>query len=354
VVGFFLAPTILRLLIQQPQVAHEAGLYLSVIFLGLPTMVFPGLFYHAYSATGDTITPLLVNIVGVFINVVLDPLLVLGWGPFPQMGILGAAYATVIAQSVAMIIFLLLFVRGQGLLRIDRSALRLHWGWMAKATKIGLPAGIGQSTVAFGFVVLMWVIGRLDNAEAALAGYGIADRIFGIIFIVTNSIGIGLTTMIGQALGAGMQDRARGLMRKGLAAMFVILVFEAGFLWLVRVPLVAVFMPGHDAVIHAGARFLELFALGMPFLGAFFVAESVYRGSGHNVPPMILGVVRLWLLRIPLAYVFAFILKMGSDGVWIGMSVSNVVAGIASFGLLASRSWLRSVVEPEGKESEAW
>ncbi|TFH08744.1 MAG: MATE family efflux transporter [Candidatus Atribacteria bacterium] len=353
VVGFFLAPVILKLLIQEPQVAHEASLYLSVIFLGLPTMVFPGLFYHAYSATGDTVTPLLVNIVGVLINVTLDPFLILGWGPFPQMGILGAAYATVIAQSAAMIIFLLLFLKGNGLLRIDRPALRLRWEWMTKAMKIGLPAGIGQSTVAFGFVVLMWVIGRLDNAEAALAGYGIADRIFGIMFIVTNSMCIGLTTMIGQALGAGLQDRARELMRKGLAAMFVILIFEASFLWLIRVSLVSTFMPGNTAVIHAGSRFLELFALGMPFLGAFFIAESVYRGSGHNVPPMILGVARLWLLRIPLAYVFAFILKMGSDGVWIGMSASNVISGLAAFGLLSSRSWLRSVVEPEDKEASA-
>jgi len=181
-----------------------------------------------------------------------------------------------------------------------------------------------------------------------------SNAIFGIMFIVTNSMCIGLTTMIGQALGAQMKDRARELMRKGLAAMFVILVIEAGFLWLIRIPLVSTFMPGNAAVIHEGARFLEIFALAMPLLGAFFVAESVYRGSGHNVPPMILGVVRLWVLRIPLAYVFAFTLKMGSDGVWIGMSVSNVISGIAAFGLLASRSWLRSVVEPEQQGSESW
>jgi len=354
-VGYALAPYILRVLIQESNVAHEAGLYLSVIFLGLPTMVLPGLFYHAYSATGDTITPLLVNGAGVIINLILDPFFVLGWGPFPQMGILGAAYATVIAQSVALAIFVVLFLRGKGLLRVDRSALRPRWEWMSKAMKIGLPAGIGQSTVAFGFVVLMWVIGRLDNAEAALAGYGIADRIFGIMFIVTNSMCIGLTTMIGQALGAQMKDRARELMRKGLGAMFIILVLEAAFLWSIRIPLVATFMPGNADVIHEGARFLEIFSIAMPLLGAFFVAESVYRGSGHNVPPMILGVVRLWLLRIPLAYLFAFTFKMGSDGIWIGMSVSNVVSGLAAFGLLASRSWMRSVVEPEPEpESTAW
>ncbi len=353
IVGFLLAPWILSVLIHEPEVSRQAGAYLSVILLGLPTMVLPGFFYNAYSATGDTVTPLLVNGVGIVINVVLDPFLVLGWGPFEQLGILGAAYATVIAQGVAMCLFVALFVRGTGVLRIERSALRLHGPWMMRAMRIGLPAGIGQSTVAFGFVVLMAVIGRLDNAEAALAGYGIADRIFGIIFIITNSMGIGLTTMIGQALGAQLRERARGLMRKGLGAMFVILVAEAGLLWLIRRPLVGAFMPGNTAVIHEGAKFLELFALGMPFLGAFFVAESVFRGSGHNVPPMILGIARLWVLRIPLAYVFAFPMGMGSDGIWLGMSLSNVISGMASFGLLRSRAWLQPVVPTAPSSGEA-
>ncbi|MCK5827251.1 polysaccharide biosynthesis C-terminal domain-containing protein, partial [Candidatus Bipolaricaulota bacterium] len=156
-VGFFLAPRIVSVLIQESQVSREAGLYLAVIFLGLPTMVLPGLFYHAYSATGDTVTPLLVNGTGILINLILDPFLVLGWGPFPQMGILGAAYATVCAQAVATSIFIVLFVRGKGVVRLDRSALRLHWGWMTRAMRIGLPAGVGQSAVAFGYVVMMWV-----------------------------------------------------------------------------------------------------------------------------------------------------------------------------------------------------
>ncbi len=345
--GFLLAPRILSLLIQEAQVAGEAGLYLSVIFLGLPTMALPGLFYGAYSATGDTVTPLLVNAIGIILNLVLDPIMILGWGPFPQMGILGAAYATVFSQAVATAVFVWLFMKGRGVLSLDRPSLRLNWRWMTRAFRIGLPAAIGQSVVALGFVVLMGVIGRLDNAQAALAGYGVADRIHGIIFIITNSMSIGLTTMIGQALGAQLMDRARSLMKVGLAAIFVILLAEAALIWTIRFSLVSAFMPGHEEVIREGARFLELFALGMPFLGAFFTAEAVYRGSGHNVPPMILGIVRLWALRIPLAYLFAFVLAMGSDGVWIGMSLSNVVSGIAAIGLLTSRSWLRTAISSD-------
>jgi len=191
---------------------------------------------------------------------------------------------------------------------------------MIKALRIGLPAAVGQSTVALGFVVLTGVIGRLPDAEVALAGYGIADRVFGILFIITDGLSVGLTTMIGQALGARLMTRARELVRKGLASLFVILVVEAAVLFLTRRPLISLFIPGREDVIETGARFIELFAVGMPFLGAFFAAQAIYRGAGHNVPTMILGILRLWALRIPLSYAFAFSLKMGSDGIWLGMS----------------------------------
>ena len=184
IAGYLATSPIVSVLVSDAAVAFEAATYLKVIFLGLCTMLVPGLFSFAFSATGDTVTPLLVNGTGILLNLVLDPLLVLGWGPFPQMGILGAAYATVAAQGVASVIFLAMFVRGRRALRLDRHALVPKRAWLSKALKIGIPAAVGQSTVALGFVVLMWVIGRLANAEAALAGYGIADRIFGILFIV--------------------------------------------------------------------------------------------------------------------------------------------------------------------------
>jgi putative MATE family efflux protein len=344
--GFLLTPWIVSLLVHDVAVSFQSSVYLEVIFLGLPTMMVPGMFFYAYSSTGDTVTPLLVNLVGTGLNVIIDPFLILGWGPFPQMGILGAAYATIASQGVATIIFLYLFWRGKDNLRLDARALVPRWRWMSRAIRIGFPAAIGQSTVALGFVVLMGLIGRLDNAGAALAGYGIADRIFGILFIVTNGLGVGLTTMIGQALGANVMGRARELMRKGVAALFVILILEAAVLWLARSSLVALFIPGSEDAIREGARFIELFAAGMPLLGAFFAAEAIYRGAGHNVPTMILGLLRLWGLRLPLSWAFAFRLGMQSDGIWLGMSLSNVVSGLAAIGFLVSGSWQRSVVEP--------
>jgi putative MATE family efflux protein len=343
--GYFLSPLLLDLLIGEGAVSNAAALYIRVIFVGLPTMVLPGLFYTAFAATGDTVTPLLVSGGGTVINMALDPFLVLGWAGLPQMGILGAAYATIASQGLVMVAFLFLLWRGRGHLRLEARAMVPRWEWMVKGLRIGVPAAIGQSSMAFGFVIMTAVIGRLPNAEVALAGYGIGDRVLGILFIVTEGLGTGLTTMVGQALGAGAMARARDLVRKGIGALIVILSVEALFLWFIRYPAVALFIPGREDVIAVGAKFVGAFAVSMPFLGTFFAALSIYRASGHNVPTMVLGIVRLWVLRIPLSYLFGFPLGFGSDGVWWGMSLSNVLAGLIALGFLLSKGWQRSVVE---------
>jgi putative MATE family efflux protein len=354
IVGSVAVQFVLPSFFRDPAVAHEMTTYLRIIFLGVHTMLLPGLAASAFSASGNTLLPVYVNLIGVGLNIPLDRILVLGWtgslGPLghmavPQLGIAGAAYATLIAQGVSTLVFLTLLARGRRGLRLERRLMRPDVHLLRKALRIGLPAGLGQATVAFGFAVMVIFINQLDNSAAALAGYGVADRIFGLLFIATDGLGVGLTTMIGQAIGAGLLDRARVLVGKGIRALLVVVLVEAVVLYVARHPLVAVFLPGQTDAIREGTNFIALFAASMPFLCAFFAAEAVYRGAGHNFPAMMLGFIRLWALRVPLSWLFAFPVGLGSTGIWLGMSASNVVSGIAAILWLRTGSWRRSVVE---------
>jgi len=344
--GFALTPWVLTILVGHGAVADAAGIYLQVIFLGLPTMVLPGLFSQAYIATGDGVTPLLVNGACTVLNMALDPLLVLGWGPFGRMGILGAGYATVAAQAVATIVFLVLFARSRGVLHLRWAELRPRKSWILRALRVGTPAGLGQSGTALGFVVMTGVIGRLPNAETALAGYGVGDRLLGIFLILSEGLQSGLTAMIGQALGAGLLERARELLRKGLASLIVILSIEGVILILIRHPLVALFAPGNAAVIEVGAQFVLAFAVSLPFFGTFFAATAVYRAAGRNWPSAMLELVRLWGLRVPLSFLFAFPFGLGATGAWWGMSASNILAGLLAVVFLGRYSWQHAIIEP--------
>jgi len=355
VVGLVVAQFVLPSFFADPAVAHEMTTYLRIIFLGVHTMLLPQLAASVFYAAGNTLLPVLVTLVGVGLNIPLDRILVLGWTSpvgfplrivVPQLGITGAAYATIIAQGVSALIFLALLSRRHRPLRLERRLMRPDRRLLRKATRIGLPASLGQAAVAFGFAVMAIVIGRLPNSAAALSGYGVADRIFGLLFIATDGLGVGLTTMVGQALGAGLLDRTRILVSKGIRALLVVVLVEAVVLYFARRPLVAVFLPGNADAIREGTTFIALFAASMPFLCAFFAAEAVYRGAGHNMPVFWLGVIRLWGLRIPLSLLFAFALRLGSTGVWLGMSTSNVFSGIAAMLWLRTGSWQRAVVEP--------
>jgi len=343
--GFFFSPYLLPLLVRASEVTDVATLYIRVIFLGLPFMFAPFLFYFSLAAYGDTITPMIVNGGAVLLNIVLDPLLIFGLGPLPQLGIFGAALATVISEGLASIAALVILFRGKRGLKLELRYFRPQLAWMRKIMGIGLPAAVGQSGTALGFVVLMAIIGRVENATVALAAYGIGDRVFSLLFIATEGLGVGLTTILGQSLGADLVRRAWEVAKKGAAVMFSILVVEAALIWLARQPLMVFFIPGREDIIAEGVNFISIFVLAMPFFGLFSAVGAIFRGSGHNVPTMIMELSRLWGLRVPLSYVFAFTLGMGSTGVWVGMTISNFAAALIAIGLFFTGIWKEKVIE---------
>jgi putative MATE family efflux protein len=345
--GFFFSPYLLPLLVRAGEVTDAATLYIRVIFLGMPFLFAPYLFYFSLAAYGDTVTPMIVNGGAVLLNVALDPLLIFGIGPLPRLGILGAALATVISQGLASIVALAILFRGKKGLKLEFRYFRPQVAWVRKIMGIGLPAAVGQSGTAFGFVVLMAIIGRVANATVALAAYGIGDRIFSLLFIAVEGLGVGLTTILGQSLGADLIRRAWEVAKKGAAMMFFILVIEAALIWLARRPLMEFFIPGREDIIAEGVNFISIFVAAMPFFGVFSAVGAVFRGSGHNVPTMIMEIARLWALRVPLSYVFAFTLRMGSTGVWVGMTISNFVAALIAIGLFFTGIWKEKVIEEQ-------
>lgn len=345
--GYILSPYLLPLITHSRGVTDVATLYIQVIFLGMPFMFASFLFASVLQAYGDTVTPMLVSGITVSLNVILDPLLIFGLGPLPKLGVLGAALATVICQAMASILALYILFKGKRGVQLKLSYLKPRWEWISKIFRIGLPASIGNSGTAFGFVVLMAIIGRVPNAPIALAAYGIGDRIIHLMFICIEGLGVGLTTILGQSLGAGKIARAETVARRGSALMFLILVGEAAVLWLLRRPAFSIFIPNRPDIIEEGVKFISIFVLGMPFFGLFRAAGAVFQGSGHNVPTMIMELSRLWLLRVPLCWLFAFFLLKGSTGVWWGMAISNIMGATVAIVLFSTGVWKRRVIEEE-------
>jgi len=348
VFGFILTPYIVPLITKSAAVTRTAITYMRLIFWGMPFMFISFTFQSILSAKGDTITPMYINLFAVTLNVIFDPFLIFGWWRFPHLGVLGAALATVICQGIAASISLYLLFRGTKGIKITLNGLIPVWKWLKKIFKIGLPAAIGHSTTAFGFVLVMAIIGRVSNPETVIAAYGVGDKMINIIFIVVDGLGTGIVTLIGQNLGANLIDRVEEIARKSLRVVFLITLLEAALVFTLRIPLLKLFIPGRPDIIAEGIHFLTIFTLGIPFFGLIGAIMALFRGSGHNVQPMIVDMVRLWGLRIPLAYFLGN--QFGSTGIWWGMALSNIIAAIVALFFYFQGGWKKQVIH-EYKET---
>lgn len=343
VFGYFVMPYIAPLMTSAKSVSSVAIQYMKIYFIGVPFIFISGAFQSILSAKGDNVTAMQVNLVANIINIVLDPILIFGLLRFPKMGVIGAALATVIAEAIAGVIAIYFLIKGSKGVKIEFKDLRIEFPWLKKIFRIGLPAAFGNSATSFGFVVLTGIVGRVQNPEAALAAYGVGDRLTHVIFIIVEGIGASIMTMIGQNLGANNIKRAEVIAKTGIRLMFFITIAEAFLVFLIKEPFFKMFIPNRPDVISQGVAFLKVFIFGLPFFGLFSAVGGVYRGSGHNMQPMIADIVRLWVLRLPLSFILSK--NLGANGIWWGMSLSNIFSSLLLLFMYFRGDWKVAVIE---------
>ncbi len=345
VLGILLTPYLIGLMHLQQEVARYAYQYMIIIFSAIPLIFIAEIFIFVLRSYGDPITPMLISGIGVGLNIILDPILINGYLGFPQLGVVGAAIATVFTRGIASAISLYLLFRGVGGLRIRLRYLKPKLWYIKKIFSIGLPASIGQFSSGLGFFILTWIIASLPNSTVALAAYGVGDRVINLGFIIPSGIGMGMATVIGHSIGAKKFHRANQAFREALKLTLLLLVAETFFIVLFRYQIVAFFVPKSMETIEEGALFLLIFGFGIPFFGIISSVEGLYEGSGHTTPIMIIDIVRLWGFRVLFSFLLGIILALGSLGVWIGMALSNMAAAGVAFLFYLSGSWRRRVIE---------
>ena len=349
VVGFIFTEPMLNVISGGSELVYYGTQYLSVIFLGLPFLMLFFSFSFILRAWGDTVTPMILMAFSVGINVVLDPMLIFGWSFFPRLGIQGAAIATITARGIAAVISLYLLFSGRVGIKLKLSYLKPRMEKIRKFFKIGIPATAARLGDSFGFVILMVLLTSLPNHDNVVAAYGVGSRLINITFVILGGLGMAISTVVGQSLGADRTDRAEEATKKGVTIMVVLMAIISLFLFFARYHLIAIFVPGKDNVIRIGANFLAVLAVGGPFFAIFNGISGALNGSGHTKQQMVISLARLWALRLPLVYIFAFILGWYSLGAWWGMVVSNIVSAGTALVIYKMGWWKKKIIEPARK-----
>ncbi|MFW6199986.1 MAG: MATE family efflux transporter [Gemmatimonadota bacterium] len=351
VAGFLLAEPAMLLYQPEPAVAEMAIGYLRISFLGMVAVFAYYVFQALLRGVGDVKTPMYVVGGTVVLNFFLDPILIMGLGPIPAMGVVGAAWATVGSQGLAGFVGLLILFSGRYGLHLRARHLIPDREVISTIIRLGVPSSIEQSTRAMGIVVMMVLVANFGTT--IVASYGIGVRILSFVIIPAMGLSMATSTVVGQNVGAAKQNRAASAAKIGMAAGFVGLTVAGMAIFLVAGPLVEAFVPDEPDVIETGARFLRIMALSFGFFGVQMVMSGALAGAGNTIAAMALSIMAFWVFRFPLAWLLSMPLEFGPEGIWWGFPVSNILSGGLAVGWFLRGTWMRRVVDDEARLEQA-
>lgn len=315
-----------------PNVAEMAIQYLSIIALGFVFSFINPVLSASYNSMGNSVTPFRMNVIGLVLNIVLDPIMIFGFGFIPGMGIRGAAAATVFSQMIVTILFIVLIFKEKDL--VYRSGLRkaIDREEMIGIIKLGAPSFF-QSGIHSAVTMILNKYMAFYGA-IPVAVYSVGSMIESISWMTTDGFSAALAAFTGQNYGAKNFGRIKEAFKLSTIIVTILGLFVTLCFFLFGDPLFRVFLPNDDAAIALGIKYLKIIGLSQVFMTIEIACTGVYNGIGEPKTPGIIGVV-FNILRVPLALLL--IPVFGVLGVWVSMSISAGLKGIVSIGILRGR-----------------
>ena len=324
----FVAADIVSLLGAEPAVLPLAVTYLTTyMFAYVPMAVSDGL-EAGFVGWGDSRTSLVLNVTNILVNVILDPFLIFGWGPFPEWGVFGAAMASIVAVTVSATLAVAIAASGRRNFAVARDALDVEMDVVRDIVEVGGPIGLqraGRQAARLGMVAVISIAG----STAALAAYNVGAQLATLAFVPALGLGSASTTVVGQNLGAERPDRARRATWLSVAIATVGLLVLGAIQWVFPTVIATTFAPALDGdALALTIDYLQILALGYWALGAIYTLESGFNGASKTDVSMYATLIQYWGVRLPIAALGVFVLDYGVLAAFWGVTISNIAAAL--------------------------
>jgi putative MATE family efflux protein len=337
VLGIVFAADILRFMGAEPDVIKEGAVFTQIMLGGSIVIVLLFLINGIFRGAGDAAMAMKSLWIASLLNIFLCPMLIYGYGPFPELGLKGAAIATTIGRGIGVLYQCYHLFNGKGIIKIKR----VHFKWDLPVIKtlveVGWPATLQFVIQSGSWIVLGRLIAETGSTEA-VAGYQVAIR--NIVFFILPAWGLSnaAATLVGQNLGAKQPERAE---KSAMLTMEYNAIFMTGvmiFFLLLASPIIGIFTK--DTEVHRyGTLALQTIGSGFIFYGIGMVMIQALNGAGDTKTPTLVNFIGFWLFQIPLAYLLAKGFHLGPLGAFIAIPVAESALAIAAYIIFKRGKW---------------
>lgn len=340
-VCFPFAPRLLAMMGASPGILRVGSTYSRIMMSGSGVILMLFLINAIFRGAGDAAVAMRVLWLANFINLCLDPCLIRGLGPFPRLGVTGAAVATTTGRSIGVLFQLYLLWRGRGRIVVHREHLRINFRVMSNILRVA-----GNGILQFMIATASWVLMvRLIQSfgSAATAGYTVAIRIVYFSILPAWGLGSAAATLVGQNLGAKQPDRAEQAVWR--AAFFnMIFLGSISVIFLLLAPhLIGIFSNDLE-VIRVGATCLRIISLCYILYAYGMVVVQAFNGAGDTFTPTMINLACFWIVQLPLAYWLSHRLRFGVNGAFWAMFVMEILLSLSSIYIFRLGRWKKKTV----------
>lgn len=328
VIGFVFAEPLLKLLGTPENMMGAAKSYLQINFLGILFLFGYNFISTVLRALGDSKTPLRFVMIAVILNIVLDPLFIAGF----NMGVEGAAFATVLSQGIAFL-YGWIFVLKRKLAPFSLPSLP-KMQEVVLILNLGIPSGLQMAVISAGVAAIMSVV--TGFGDDVVAGFSAAQRLDSLLMLPAHALGTAVNSMAGQNIGIRDWSRIKRIAKYGVIYNFSVMLTIGIFVLFFAEYGVRLFIQEEEAV-QFGTRYLQIIALCYPFLGVNFILNGIVRASGAMYQVLVLNIISFWVLRYP--FTEAFSRWFGDTGIAIGMGSSFLISSIFAYGYYRFGKW---------------
>jgi putative MATE family efflux protein len=338
----FFSETILTAFGATPDIMEYGGQYLVIIACGAPQLIFVLTASSLIRGSGDAVKPMIMLITGAVINMALDPMMILGLGPFPEMGIRGAALATIIAQSFGAALGLYFLLTRKTAYRLRLANLKPDMSVLKDIYRVGAPSTILQITESLSFILFNTVVSSFGSI--AIAAVGLVVRISDLAFMPVFGLADGLLPIVGFNFGAGYLKRLWKAVKLASVGIMLVLGTSTLVIEIFAPQLVAIFSHNPE-LLAVTVPAMRIMLTTMLLIGPSVMFITTFQGLSRGTTALVLSLVRQFIFFVPLLYLLHYLL--GLNGVWLSLPASDILSFTVTFTIIY-REYRRQ------RKSEKW